>query len=48
MVVRHRCEANSGKLGDGEALAIMKSYAHLNLLHDSHALAVAVNQVAPF
>jgi len=47
-VGRHRCEANSGKLGGGEARPIMRSYAHLNLLHNSPALAVALNQVAPF
>jgi len=48
VVGRHRCDATNGKPGGEEASPLMKSYAHLNLLHDSPALAVALDQVAPF
>ena len=48
MVGRHRCDATNGKPDGWEAPRLLKSYAHLNIPHHSPALAVALNQVAPF
>ena len=43
MVGRHRCDGTNRKQGGVEAPPLMKSYVHLNLLHASPAVAVALN-----